>query len=140
MTAHFITVELPEVLFKKVERAAKGLNQPVPQVLLKIVERGLPSLDKIPAGHRSDLEAMETWSDQKLWRVVHEELPTNWQQEYSDLLDKNQQSELSSIEEARLDALQAKANRLMLQKSYALALLKWRGTKSATLDLPTTIN
>jgi len=140
MTAHSVTVELPEVLFRKIERAARGLNQPMPQALLKIVESGLPSLDKVPPRHRSDLEIMETWSDQQLWRVAREELPGDQQQELSDLLDKNQNGELNAIEEARLDVLHAQANRLMLRKSYALALLKWRGNKVPAFGSSTAIN
>jgi hypothetical protein len=140
MTAHSVTVELPEVLFRRIERAARGLNQPMPQALLKIVESGLPSLDKVPARHRSELEAMETWSDQQLWRVAREALPADQQQELSDLLDKNQQGELSAIEEARLDALHAQANRLLLRKSYALALLKWRGNKVPAFGPAAAIN
>lgn len=140
MTAHSVTVELPEVLFRKIERAARGLNQPMPQALLKIVESGLPSLDKVPTGNRSELEAMETWSDQQLWRVAREELPADQQQELSNLLDKNQQGELSATDEARLDVLHAQANRSMLRKSYALALLKWRGNKVAAFGPTTAIN
>jgi hypothetical protein len=62
----------------------------MPQALLKIVESGLPSLDKAPARYRSELETMETWRDQRLWRVAREELPADHQQELSDLLDKAQ--------------------------------------------------
>lgn len=140
MTAHSVTVELPEVLFRKIERAAKGLNQPMPQALLKIVESGLPSLDRVPAGHRSELEAMETWSDQQLWRVAREALPADQQQDLSELLGKNQQGELSATQEARLDALHGQTNRLLLRKSYALALLKWRGNKMPAFGPTTTIN
>lgn len=140
MTAHSVTVDLPEVLFRRIERAAKGLNQPMPQALLKIVESGLPSLEKVPAQHQAELEAMETWSDQQLWRVAREELPADQQQELSNLLDKNQKGELSATEEARLDALHAEANRLLLRKSYALALLKWRGNKVPAFGHTPTMN
>jgi hypothetical protein len=112
----------------------------MPQALLKIVESGLPSLDKAPARHRSALETMETWSDQRLWRVAREELPADHQQELSDLLDKNQKGELSATEEARLDALHGQSNRLLLRKSYALALLKWRGNKVPAFGPATAIN
>ncbi|NUQ38564.1 MAG: hypothetical protein HUU23_12370 [Caldilineales bacterium] len=129
MSAHSVTVDLPEVLFRKVERAAEGLGQPVSLALLKIVESSLPSLDKVPSRYRGELEAMETWTDQQLWRAAREETPAAAQQERSDLLRKHKQAPLGLEEEAHLDRLQADANRLMLRKSYALALLKWRGHK-----------
>lgn len=135
MTAHSVVLELPETLFRRIERAAKGLNQPMPQALVKIVENSLPSLDKVPPQYRAELEAMETWADEDLWRVSREAMPSDLQQELSDLLRKNERDSLGPTEEARLDLLHGESNRLMLRKSYALALLKWRGNK-----VPTPIN
>lgn len=129
MNAHSVTVDFPEVLFRKVERTAKGLGQPMPQALLKIVESNLPSLERVPVQYRAELEAMESWTDHQLWRAAQEEMPPAEQQELSTLLNKNKRGLLSSAEEARLDLLHTEANRLMLHKSYALALLKWRGNK-----------
>ena len=129
MTAHSVVLELPETLFRRIERAARGLNQPVSQALVKIVENSLPSLDKVPQQYHAELEAMETLADQDLWRVAREGMPPDLQQELSDLLRKNERDALSPTEELRLDFLHGQANRLMLRKSYALALLKWRGNK-----------
>ena len=132
MTSHSVVLELPEELFRRIERAAKGLNQPMSQALVQIVEKGLPSLDKVPQQHRAELEAMETWTDEDLWRVSREGMSSDLQQELSDLLRKNERGPLDPVEEARLDFLHAQANRLMLRKSYALTLLKWRGNKAPT--------
>ncbi len=92
MTAHSVTVDVPEILFRRIERTAKGLNQPMSQALLKIVESNLPSLD-----------------NELLWR--------------------NKAGALNSAEQARLDELHHESDRFMLRKSYALALLKWRGNQ-----------
>ena len=132
MTAHSVVLELPETLFRRIERAAKGLNQSMPQALVKIVENSLPSLDKVPQQYRAELEAMETWTDEDLWRVSREGMPSDLQQELSDLLRKNERGPLDPAEETRLDFLHGEANRLMLRESYALTLLKWRGNKVQT--------
>lgn len=129
MNAHSVTVDLPEILFRRIERTAMGLNQPMPQALLKIVESNLPSLEKVPTKYRAELEVMESWTDQQLWRSARETMPDEAQGELSDLLDKNKHGALDMAEQARLDQLHAEADRLMLRKSYALALLKWRGNK-----------
>ena len=94
MTVHSVVLELPEELFRRIERAAKGLNQSIPQVLMKIVENSLPSLDKTPEEYRAELEAMETWTDQDLWRVSQEGMSFDLQQELSGLLRKNERSPL----------------------------------------------
>lgn len=129
MNAHSVTVDLPEILFRRIERTAKGLNQPMPQALLKIVESNLPALDKVPVQYRTELEAMESWTDQHLWRAVREMMPDHAQMELNELLDKNKAGALNSAEQARLDELHSESDRLMLRKSYALALLKWRGNQ-----------
>ena len=129
MTAHSIVLELPETLFRRIERAAQGLNQPMPQALVRIVENSLPSLDKVPQQHRAELEALEPLTNQDLWSVSQEVLPPDMQRELSDLLRENERQTLIPVREARLDALLGESNRLMLRKSYALALLKWRGGK-----------
>ncbi len=107
MNAYSVTVDLPEILFKRIERTAQGLNQPMPQALLKIVESNLPSLDKVPVPYRTELEAMESWSDQQLWRSAKEAMSDRMQQELGDLLDKNRHDNLSTTEQARLDQLHA---------------------------------
>lgn len=132
MTAHYVVLELTEILFRKIERAAQGLNEPMPQALVKIVENSLPSLDKAPQQYRADLEALEALTNQELWRVSQEVLPPSLQHELSDLLRENERETLNSVGEARLDTLLQESNRLMLRKSYALALLKWRGSKVPT--------
>jgi hypothetical protein len=129
MTAHSVTVDVPEILFRRIERTAKGLNQPMSQALLKIVESNLPSLDKVPAQYRTELEAMESWTDQHLWRAVRETMPDHTQVELNELLWRNKAGTLNSAEQARLDELHHESDRFMLRKSYALALLKWRGNQ-----------
>lgn len=44
MSMYPVVVELPESIFERVKRTAKGLKQPVQQALAKIMEAGLPSL------------------------------------------------------------------------------------------------
>ena len=120
MTSHSVALELPEELIRRIERAAKGLNQPMFQALVQIVEKGLPSLDKVPQQHGAELEAMETWTDEDLWRVSREGMSSDLQQELSDLLRKNERGPLDPADEARLDFLHGQANRVMQRESYAL--------------------
>jgi hypothetical protein len=40
MNIHSVVVELPEDIYERVDRTAKGLKQPVQQALIKIVEAG----------------------------------------------------------------------------------------------------
>ncbi len=127
MSMYPIVVELPESVFERVKRAAKGLKQPVQQALIKIVEAGLPSLAKVPPEYWSELEALEAMSDKELWEMARSEMPAAQQRQLDYLLRKNQAEGLSEAEQRSLDQLHAEANRLMLRKSYVYVLLKWRG-------------
>ena len=127
MTVYPVVVELPANIFERVERAAKGLKQPIPQAMVRIVEAGLPSLTKVPPEYRSELEALEAMSDEELWEIAQSEMPAAQQRQLGHLLRKNQAEGLSAVEQQSLEQLHAEANRLMLRKSYVYVLLKWRG-------------
>jgi hypothetical protein len=127
MSVYPVVVELPESVFQRVERAARGLKQPIQQAMVKIVEAGLPSLAKVPPQYRSELEALEAMSDEELWEIARTEMPAAQQRQLDYLLGKNQAEGLTEAEQQLLDQLHAEANRLMLRKSYAYVILKWRG-------------
>jgi hypothetical protein len=136
MSIHPVVVELPEDIYERVERTAKGLKQPVQQALMKIVEAGLPSLAKVPPEYQPELEALEAMSDEELWEIARSEMAAAQQDRLEHLLQKNQAEDLSETEQQDLDRLHAEANRLMLQKSYAHVLLKWRGHQMPKLTGP----
>lgn len=127
MSIHPVVVELPEDIYERVDRTAKGLKQPIQQALIKIVEAGLPSLAKVPPEYQPELEVLEAMEDEELWEIAQRDMPAAQQDRLDHLLQKNQAVDLSGVEQQELDQLHAEANRLMLQKSYAYVLLKWRG-------------
>lgn len=127
MSVHPVVVELPEDIYERVKRTAKGLRRPVQQALLKIVESGLPSLAKVPREYQTELEMLETMSDEELWEIARSEMSAAQQDRLDYLLLRNQADGLTEMEEQELDELHAEANRLMMRKSYACVLLKWRG-------------
>ena len=48
---------------------------------------------------------------------------------YQELLDKNADGTLTEVERNELTQLRTEADRSMLRKAYAAALLRWRGHK-----------
>jgi len=133
MSVYPVVVKLPESVFERVKRTAKGLRQPVQQTLVKIVEAGLPSLAKVPPEYLPELEALEAMSDEELEKIARSEMPAVQQRRLEHLLQKNQAGGLSETEQRSLDQLHAEANRLMLRKSYVYVLLKWRGHQAPSL-------
>jgi hypothetical protein len=125
--SHPILLELPESVYERVERTAKGLEQPIQQTLLKIVEAGLPSLAQVPVKYRSELEALESLPDSDLLMVAKSEMETTKQEKLEQLLWQQQAEGLNQPESNIIEQLHMEANRLLLRKSYATVLLKWRG-------------
>lgn len=133
MSAYPVVVRLPESIFERVKRTAKGLRQPVQQTLVKIVEAGLPSLAKVPLEYRPEIKALEAMSDERLEKIARSEMPAVQQRQLEHLLQKNQAGGLSEAEQRSLGQLHAEANRLVLHKSYVYVLLKWRGHQVPSL-------
>jgi hypothetical protein len=129
-----LKLELPEDIYERVRRAAKGMNQPVEQALVNIVRAATPSLGKVPAECRAELEAMEDLGDEELRRISQHPPAPAQQRRLERLLDRNQRGELTDREKQALERLRADGDRSMLRRSYAVLLLKYRGHHPPNLE------
>jgi len=128
-----LTLQLPDDVYERVRRAAKGMKQPVEQALVRIVTAATPSLEKVPLAYRAELEALEDLGDDELWKKAQSRLPPAKERRLTGLLDKNQRDTLTDRERQTLTGLRADADRLMLLRSYAYLLLKYRGNRIPNL-------
>jgi len=133
MSQPVLTLALPEDLYEHVRRAAKGMKQPVETALVNIVKAATPSLDKVPAEYRAELEAMEDLVDAELWKEAERTLSPTEERRLAKLLAKNQLGQLSQKEHKTLVELRTVADRRMLRRSYAHVLLKYRGHRIPNL-------
>jgi len=122
-----ITLDLPDEILERLRRTARGMKQPLEEALVNIVKAATPSLDKVPLKYRAELEAMEDLSDEDLWQVAKSSLPPARQRRLAKLLHKTQCERLTDREAQALTELRIEADRLMLHRSYAYLLLKYRG-------------
>ena len=133
MSRPMLTLELPKDIYERVCRAARGMKQPVETALVNIVRAATPSLEKVPVEYRAELEALEDLGDDELWKVTESVFAPAQQRQLTRLLDKNQRAALNEREQRALAALRAAADRLMLRRSYAYLLLKYRGHQIPSL-------
>jgi hypothetical protein len=110
------------------------MNQPMEKALVKIVRAATPSLEKVPLEYRAELEAMEDLGDEDLWKISHGRLAPAKKRRMETLLEKNQRGKLTDREQQALGELRADGDRLMLQRSYACLLLKYRGHRLPKLE------
>jgi hypothetical protein len=127
MSDPVLTLQLPADVYERVRRAAKGMNQPVERALVDIVRAATPSLEQVPAEYRAELEGLEDLGDNELWTIARSRPAPAKQRRLERLLDKNRRGELTDRERRALVELRGEGDRLMLRRSYAALLLRYRG-------------
>ena len=128
MTVTSVTLQLPENLYIRLQHAAQAMRQPLNDVLVRAVEVGIPpSWEDVPPTFQADLAALDRLDDESLWRIARStQLTQDWTR-YQNLLDRNTNGAISVDELAELAGLRTEADRFMLRKAHAAALLRWRG-------------
>lgn len=128
MTVKSVTFDLPEALYLRLQQVATGMHQSLDEVLIRAVQVGSPpSWEDAPAVFQGDLSALDRLDDQSLWRIARRtQLEEDWTR-YQELLDRNADGIITADERIELEQLCAEADRFMLRKAHAAALLRWRG-------------
>jgi hypothetical protein len=130
-----ITLHLPENIYQRLQLMAQATHQPLEEVVSQAIQGNLPPLvDDLPEDWRNDLAELHSLSDQALWLVAKESLPDAQWQRHQRLLERNQAGELTEAEQEELTKLRLVTDRFVFRRSYALALLKWRGYTLPTPD------
>ena len=128
MTLQTVTIKLPRTVYRRLERLAATTNQSLDDVLLQTIRGNLPpSLDDVPSDSRHELRPLLDLSDDDLWAVARSSLDSHAWQKHQRLLRKNANGTLSDRGQYELEHLRFQTDRSVLRKSFALALLKWRG-------------
>lgn len=128
MTVHQVTVALPESVYLRLLRTAQATRQSVADVLLRAVQVGSPpGWEDAPAEYQADLAALERLDDAALWQIARSRQTEEEMLRYQSLLDQNAADSLSPAQRAELTDLRMAADRFMLRKAQAAAILRWRG-------------
>ena len=128
MTVQTIALDLPEDIYERLQRMAEATNQPLEKVMFQTIRGNLPpSVDDLPSELRDELASLQDLSDKALWAIAKDPLPPDQWRRHEHLLGKNQSGTLTNAEREELSRLRAATDRFVFRRSYALALLKWRG-------------
>jgi hypothetical protein len=128
MNTQDVTLSLPEALYLRLKQTAQATQQSLTDVLLHAVQVGSPpSWEDAPVAFQADLVALDRLDDEALWRTARNRRTEADMVRLQEWLDKNANSQLTELERAELTQLRTEADRLMLRKAHAAALLRWRG-------------
>lgn len=134
MTLQTITLRLPEDSYWRLQRMATALRRPLEEVASQTIRGNLPpAVDDLPVELQSELAAWSSLGDERLWEIARDSLPADQWQRHRRLLRKNEAGALTDAEREELAGLRTATDQFVLRRSYALALLKWRGH---TLPIP----
>ncbi|WP_392530478.1 hypothetical protein [Nostoc sp. C117] len=86
-----------------------------------------PGVDYAPLELQGELIAMQELTIEDLLIIGQSQVPESQQELHLQLLQKNQNNQLSESDRLLLRSLRVSADYLMLKKAYAYALLKWKG-------------
>ncbi len=128
MAPQTITLRLPEESYMRLHRMAALLRRPLEEVASQTIRGNLPpTVDDLPAELQSELAAWSSLSDERLWEIARQPLPVDQWRRHQRLLRKNEAKTLTETEQDELTQLRIETDHFVLRRSYALALLKWRG-------------
>jgi hypothetical protein len=86
-----------------------------------------PTVDYAPLELQGELIAMQELTIEELLNIAQSRVSESQQQLHFQLLEKNQNNQLSESDRLLLKSLRVSADHLMLKKAYSYALLKWKG-------------
>ena len=128
MQKPIVTLTLPTKVYRRFARAARETNRSINQVLLQSIRGNLPPVfDDLPKELREEFRGMANFPDDELWAITQRPPDQSAWRKHRRLLELNTTRDLKANEAKELEHLQNAMNRYVLKKSFALALLKWRG-------------
>ena len=127
MTVTSVTVQIPQPLYHRLERAAVRLQKPVEDLLTETLQAVLPPADEISASIQVEIATLDGLDDAKLRDVAESEMAPRDQQALDRLLDLQSMRPLTDDEAGHLEELRADYGRVLLRKARAFALLAERG-------------
>lgn len=128
MTVKDIVLPLPEDLYLRLEQTALATKQSFTDLLVRAVRAGSPpDWSQAPAEFQADLAAFDRLDDDTLWRIARSQRGAKEVARLQELLEANADETLTADENLELDAQVTEADRFMLRKAHAAALLQWRG-------------
>ncbi|HOU16071.1 MAG TPA: hypothetical protein PKZ84_23450 [Anaerolineae bacterium] len=128
MTLQTISVKIPGTLYRRLQTTAALTKQSLDEIVAQTLHANVPpSLDDAPPDMHTELSALLTASTDDVWAVAHSVLDAQQWRRHQDLLFRNAEQTLTDAERAELEQLRRETDRYVLRKSFALAILKWRG-------------
>ena len=123
-----ITLQIPDLIYQRLVNTATATGRSIEEVMIHALKVGSPpDWNNVPDEFKADLAALDRLEDEALWTIATAQKPAEEMTQYDELLERNQTGILSQAEKLELIEWRSQADRFMLRKAQAAALLHWRG-------------
>ena len=123
-----ITLQIPEFLYQRLFNTAQATDRSLESIMLHALQIGSPpNRSDAPEEFQAHLAALDKLEDEALWPIAQGQKTSKDMERHFWLLEQNQQRSLTAVEQIELNQHKAVADRFMLRKAHAAALLRWRG-------------
>ncbi len=123
-----VTLQLPDPIYQRLVNTANATGRSLEEVMLHALKVGSPpDWDNVPDEFKADLAALDRLEDEALWKVATVRKTDEDMARHYELLERNKDHSLTQAEQLELIDLRSQADRFMLRKAQAAALLHWRG-------------
>ena len=130
-----IILRVPDAVYIRLRQAADATSQPVEEMLINhLISAFSDPLPALPPDEEAELDALNHLSDDALWTIARERLPSSVQERMADLMEHNSLGRISADERGELEGLVERADRLMLRRAEANAILRQRGHPATGQD------
>lgn len=137
MITETVTLHLPEPLYRRIQRTAQIMRQPIEDFLLDAVTTALPLLDDLPPELVNDVATLTILNDAALWRSARQTMSQSHQERMEFLMHTREGDALSLKEQRELDELLHEYERIVTIRAQAAVLLQQRGYD---VSAPVTLN
>lgn len=133
MSLQTVTIRLPNMLYRKIERRARQMKRSIEDELVNVVKTALPSLDDLPSDIVDDMAQLTFLTDAELRRTATMTVRAEESERMEALLFKQQREGLTAAEQEEANQLLHRYDRTMLVRAQAMLLLTERGINISNL-------
>lgn len=133
--AHPLVVDLPDEIYTYFQEIAGVTQQPLEALVRQSITGNLPpQMTTAPLDIQPELLLMQSASVAHLRQIAESQVTPVHTARHLELLEKHQQQQLTPAERSELAELRVQADRMMVRKAYAWALLRWHGVPLPKLE------
>lgn len=133
MAQQTITLQLPEMIYKRLADLAQARARSVEAETVRVLQEAVTWPDGLPRGLEERLAQLALLTDEELWQAAQTEASPEDNERVQALLEMRQREGLTVEQEAALVGMTRYLNQIMLVRGKAAALLNGRGHDASRL-------